>query len=300
MFVQIQCALCGKMFDHDLSSLSPTAECPHCGKSNPLAAPAAPKETPAAADAPSSGGPKPCPSCKVAVEPDAVICIHCGYNFASGKKVGGKNRFAANQKRVFLIGGGLGLLVLGLGYLLWPEPETPPPFDPSSFQSAAVPPAPPSSTEPAAPSQLAPPSSTNAPAMTNAPVEPAAPPSPAGPAPEELAAQKAAAEQAALEEKKFNAEQDLRIQLDTQEPLYGQNELVELRRKNGILDKGTFSGFSGAGTNRVVLVATPTGEIGIPLAALDTASRRRVDPEFREAFIQHMINTRFSSPAPEK
>ena len=76
------------------------------------------------------------------------------------------------------------------------------------------------------------------------------------------------------------------------EPLYQPNEAVELRRKNGIIDKGVFTGFSGSGTGRVALVATPTGEIGVPLAALDNPSRRRLDPEYREAFIQHLLSTK--------
>ena len=41
-----------------------------------------------------------------------------------------------------------------------------------------------------------------------------------------------------------------------------------------------------------MLVATPTGEIGVPLIQLDNSSRLRLDPEYREAYIQHMIETR--------
>lgn len=302
MFVQVQCALCGKKFDHDCSSLSPTAECPHCGKSNPVAAPALPKAAAPVSGAPSpgSGGVKPCPACHVEIETNAALCIHCGYNFATQQKIGGKSWFAANQKLVLFAGAGLFVLALGAAYLLWPEAEASRPFVPSAAPAAAKPAAPAPPAAPAAPSpaQPEPAATTAAPAGTNAPAKAVAPPP--GPAPEELAAQKAQAERAALaalQEKKFESEQNLRIQLDTREPLYGQNELVELRRKNGLVDKGTLTGFSGEGTNRVALVATALGEVGVPFASLDPASRRRVDPEFREAFIQHLLDARFAPPA---
>ncbi|NCA82566.1 MAG: hypothetical protein EOM72_07425, partial [Opitutae bacterium] len=128
--------------------------------------------------------------------------------------------------------------------------------------------------------------------------------------PEELAAQQAEAERAALEAqqaqaaaeraefeaKKAQAEQNLRQQLDVREPLYQINEPVELRRKNGVIDKGTLTSFSGTGAGRVALVATALGEVGVPLVSLDNASRRRVDPDYREAFIQHLLSTKLPDP----
>lgn len=294
MFVEIQCALCGKTFDHDCSSLSPTAECPHCGKSNSVAPPAAPKETPAAPSTPSSGGTRSCPACQAEIEQDAVLCIHCGYNLATRQKIGGKSGFAANPKIVALASAGLAVLALGAAYLLWPESDAQPPFDPSAIAAAAKSATPSPAVAAPTPVQPEPPAAARAaPAETNVPAGPVAPPTPT---PEELAAQKAGTERAAFEEKRFEAEQNLRIQMDTREPLYIQNETIELRRKNGILDKGTLTGFAGTGTSRVALVATALGEVGVPFDALDVASRRRVDPEFREAFIQHLLNTKLPAP----
>lgn len=302
MFVEIKCALCGKTFDHDASSLGQTAECPHCGKENKLAPPAPPAPKPQVVhDAPTLAGVKSCPACKAQIEADAVLCIHCGYNLATKQKIAGKNWFAENRKLVSLAGGGLVVLALGLAYLFWPEPDAPPPFVPSAAAPAAVQPVPvvPASAPAAAPA----PAPTEAPAavpvaaapLAAAPAEPAAPPPPPGPTPEELAAQKAEAERLAAEEKKFETEQNLRIQLDARQPLYGTNEQVELRRKTGVLHTGTLSGFAGTGTNRVALVATPLGEIGVPLVSLDPASRCRLDPEFREVYLQHLVTTRLSA-----
>ena len=307
MFVQIKCSFCDQAFDFDSSSGILLADCPHCGKQNTVAAPSdAAKDMTIQRDAPNLSGAKVCPACQTPAARNAVICIHCGYNFTSGKKVGGESWFAANKNLVFLLGSGLIALALGLGYLLWPETEAPPPpFVPSAETPAAQPAkSPVEKPAPATPSEAGA-AATNvlpSPQLTK----------------EELAAQKAEAkrveleaqaeaervaleaqaeaERAAFEEKKFEAEQNLRLQLDTREPLYNINEVVELRRKNGIFDKGTLTGFAGTGTNRVALVATATGEVGVPLIALDIPSRRRLDPEFREAFIQHMMSTLPATP----
>ncbi|HOT83050.1 MAG: hypothetical protein KBC66_02025 [Kiritimatiellae bacterium] len=82
--------------------------------------------------------------------------------------------------------------------------------------------------------------------------------------------------------------------------VYKINDVVELRRLNGITDTGILMGFSGEGTSRVAILAAPTGEIGVPLVALDPASRRCLDPKFHEAFIQHLMNTRGPQAPGEK
>lgn len=289
MFVQIKCSFCGQPFDFDSSSDERQADCPHCGKKNTLPEPAgAAKTLEIQHGAPNLSGAKPCPACKAQTARDAVICIHCGYNFATQKKIGGESWFAANQTLIFLTGGGLILLALSAAYLFWPEKEIPLPValpaEPVVAQSVPAP-------------VVTPPA---------APAVPDIPPPPPEPTPEELAAQKAEAERiareaeearlqaerAAFEAKKAQAEITLRRQLDAREPLYQINESVELRRKNGVFDKGTLTSFSGTGTGRVALVATALGEIGVPLVALDNPTRRRIDSEYREAFIQHLLSTR--------
>ena len=306
MFVQIKCSFCSQPFDFDSSSGILLADCPHCGKQNTVAAPTREaKNLTIQRDAPTLAGAMQCPSCKAKVSKGDILCVNCGYNFATRQKAAG----APRKNLVMLLGVGLGVLVAGAAYLFWPEAEVPPPIVVPAAEPAAVTPAPvaPAAAEAVAsaaapaPAPVAAPAPvvSNMPVATNVPAAAESAPPP-GPTPEEIAAQKAAEEQAAFEEKKFQAEQNLRLQLDTREPLYTQNELVELRRKNGVVNKGTFSGLSGTGTNRVVLIADPSGEIGVPLTDLDPASRRRVDPEFREAFIQHVMSTRTpAAPAAE-
>lgn len=95
---------------------------------------------------------------------------------------------------------------------------------------------------------------------------------------------------AAFEAKKREATQQAREQLDEAQPLYQIGETVELRRKNGLVDRGTLQGYSGSGTGRMAIVATPTREVGVPLTALDKPSRRRADPEYRKQFLQHLLS----------
>lgn len=295
MFVKVNCTFCKQPFDFDSSSGLPQIDCPHCGKQNIVETPA-PKPLTIQRDAPNLSGAKPCPSCRQQIARDAMLCVHCGYNFATGKKTGEPT--PPNPLLVVL--GVAALIVAGLGvtYWFWPASEPPPPaVVPASESPAAAAEPTPVPTPPAAP--------TNAPATESVqpekPPKPTAtpkPPPPPSPTKEELAAQKAAAEQAAFADKKAKAEQNLRLQLASREPLYKINEPLELRRNNGVIDKGTLTGFAGTGTGRVALVATPRGEIGVPLVVLDNPSRRRVDPEYREAFIQHLLSTKLPDAPP--
>ena len=286
MFVKVNCTFCHQAFDFDSSSGLPQIDCPHCGKQNVVEPPsAAPKPLTIQRDAPNLSGAKPCPSCRQQIARDAMLCVHCGYNFASGKKTGEPTP----PNPLLVAAGVVALIVAGLGvaYWFWPTSEPPPPAIVSASESPAVVAEPTPVPPPAAP--------TNAPAQTEPPPKPAAtpkPPPPPAPTREEIAAQKAEAERAAFADKKAKAEQNLRLQLASREPMYQINEPLELRRKNGVIDKGTLTGFAGTGTGRVALVATPRGEIGVPLAALDNPSRRRLDPDYREAFIQHLLSTK--------
>lgn len=288
MFVKVNCQFCRQPFDFDSSSGLPQIDCPHCGKQNHVELPAPKPELTIQHGAPNLSGAKPCPSCRHQAARDATLCIHCGYNFATGKKSGEKGWLAANLGFVLLLAAVAIAAVAGGFYLLRPaEAPPPPPEEPAPAPVVAVAPA------PAAPVPA--PAATNAPPAE--PVAAPAPPPPPAPTPEEIAAQKAEAERAAFAAKKAEAERNLRLQLASREPLFKLNDPVELRRKNGLLDKGTFSGYAGEGTNRVALVATPRGEIGIPLVALDNPTRRRIDPEYREAFIQHLLSTQVPAPA---
>lgn len=309
MFVPVQCSFCNQTFDFDSSSGILQADCPHCGKQNTVILPDSgkAKDMTIQHDAPSLAGAKPCPSCKSTVARDAVICIHCGYNFQTRQKPGGGNWLARNKG--LAIGGGIGILaaIALLAFLFWPEAAPPPPYVPPAESTAQKPePTPP--PEPTDVTDVSGPSAaTDESAEAEEPVEPdeSAEPEapPPEPAPEELAAQQAEAERAAreaaraeFEAKKARAEETLRMQLETREPMHRLGETVELRRKNGLVDKGELQRYAGSGTGRVAIIAAAHGEVGVPLVALDPASRRRMDQDYREAFIAHVLSTRLPDP----
>jgi hypothetical protein len=204
-------------------------------------------------NAPNLSGAKPCPSCQTPIARDAVLCTHCGYDFATGQKARGPGLPWKKHLWVPLLGAGIVFLALNAVQRGKSDPAA---------QAPTKQPAPPKATA----------------------FEPAALDKHSAPNAREI-----------FEAKKILAEETFRRQLDAQEPPYALNEPVELRRVNGFIDKGTLMGFSGDGTNRVAIVAAARGEIGVPLVALDPSSRRRVDAEFREAFIRHVLST--SNPA---
>jgi hypothetical protein len=200
-------------------------------------------------NAPNLSGAKPCPGCQAPIARDAVLCIHCGYDLATGKKARGPGLPWKKYLWVPLLGAGI--FFLGL----------------NAVQRGK--------SDPAA----------------QAPAESAAPPRVDDSEPAALDKHSAPNAREIFEAKKVLAEETFRRQLDAQEPPYALNEPVELRRANGFIDKGTLMGFSGDGTNRVAIVAAARGEIGVPLVALDPSSRRRLDPDYREAFIRHVLST---------
>ncbi len=234
-------------------------------------------------NAPTLAGVKACPSCKAQIEKDAVLCIHCGYNLATGEKVGGSS--FANNKKIVWLGAGAGLLVvaaLAASMLLRSEPPPPPPFVPDVQAPAATPP--PAAAVEGEPEVL----------EVAAEPEPAdEPEEPARPTPEELAAAEAEAQRIEFQARKVQAQATLRQQMEEREPMFTVGETIEVRRRNGLVHTGELQGYAGSGTNRVAVITTSTGEIGVPLLALDPPSRRRLDAEFREAFMDNLIRTRF-------
>ncbi len=292
MFTSIQCSSCQETFDVDTDMAAEPVECPHCHAENVVEAPAPKPELTILHDAPTLAGAKPCPKCKAVVEPDAVICIHCGYNFMTGKKIGGESWFAKNKTLAILLIVG-GVLVLGAAvYSLWPGPA-PQPIRPPVEEPAApvVAPAPVAEPEPE-------------PVVEEEVVEPEPEPvveeeaPPPGPTPEELAMQKAAEERAAFEARKKEAEQVLRQRLDAREPMYKLGDKIEVRLKNGVVHKGELRRFAGTGAERAAILKTEfENNLEIPLQNLDVASRRRLDADFREAFINHMLSQRMPEPS---
>ncbi|NLB54205.1 MAG: hypothetical protein GX811_00280 [Lentisphaerae bacterium] len=79
---------------------------------------------------------------------------------------------------------------------------------------------------------------------------------------------------------------DIKERLDKRSPIAEPGETTELRRKNGIITKGSFVGLK---DDQVIIRRFDDQEISIPLDELDTVSRAKCDPEFRQnAFEQEV------------
>ncbi len=262
MRVPIQCSFCGQTFQFDCSLGKLVANCSHCKNQNTISiSSSTPKELQIQRDAPNLSGAKTCPSCKATLGRDAVLCIRCGHDFKTGKKIVKPSWFAENKVAVFSSSASLVVAILVMAFIFWPK--TPPP--------------------PIAP--ITPPLATQPPATP--PPKPAPPPAST---PAQLAAKQAETDRALFETKKRQAEQTLRRQLDANKPMYKLGSAVELRRKNGVMDKGTLQEFTGTSSNRIAIVVTPTQKTAVPIVSLDPDSRIRIDSDYREAFIRHLLN----------
>ncbi|MFH1707829.1 MAG: hypothetical protein ABIF71_07920 [Planctomycetota bacterium] len=102
MKINVQCTKCSHKLAVDDQFAGKKGKCPKCGNvfvipapagaARPAGAPApAAKTAPAAAPKVAAGtvseGPKACPGCGKAVDAKAVICMGCGFNFRTGKKL---------------------------------------------------------------------------------------------------------------------------------------------------------------------------------------------------------------------
>ena len=279
MSTSIKCSFCNQSFDFDNSSGSLLATCPHCGKQNSVAVhPSTTQRLHILRNAPSLLGGKPCPECAALIDQDAMLCVHCGYNLATGKKMESAHASLLGRKslvrlcKVIL----LGMIAFG-AYLLSPQfKKLLPPIVSSigTGMTGAVE----TNTETSA--DFAPQPTI----ITDEVPE------------DKFSAVQAEAPRLAFEAKKAKAEEGFRSRLNTSSPLYKIGDKTELRAKNGQLIRGTLLRSEGEGSNIVFVIAAMAGEVRVLPSTLDHASRIRIDPEHREKYIQHMLNSRPSTP----
>lgn len=207
-----------------------------------------------------------------------MLCVHCGYNLATGKKI--KTAHASLLGRKFLVRLGwvifFGMIAFG-AYLLSPQfTKLLPPI--SGSLDIGIKGQVETNLETSA--EYAPPPTF----ISNKVNE------------EKFSVVQAEDPSLAFEAKKAKAEEQFRNRLNTSAPLYKIGDKTELRAKNGRLIKGTLLRSEGEGSNIVFIVSTMVGEVRVLPIALDLASRIRIDPEHREKYIQHMLNSRPSTP----
>lgn len=252
------------------------------------------------------GAGKPCPKCGAKAPADAVLCVQCGYNFKTGKNVSGG--LPPETKRLIALGAVAGVILLGgLVWFLLPKEEefVPPANIPSEEQIAADRAAreqklaeekaakekAEADKKAAEEAKIA--AEKEAALQAQAEAEAAA-----ARAAEEAAAAAAAeaeAQRQAFEAKKAQALETFRARLDATEPMIQPGETVELRTRNGLVQKGVFKRYGRRdGVRFAVLETELNGTLEIPIQDMDPATRRRCDAEFRAAYIQRFIDAKAS------
>lgn len=256
------------------------------------------------------GAGKPCPKCGAKAPADAVLCTQCGYNFKTGKKVGGG--LPPETKRLIALGAVAGVILIGaLVWFLLPKEEefVPPANIPSEEQIAADREAARLAREEKLAAEKAAKEKEEADKKAAAETEKARleaekeaalqaqaeAEAAAARAAEEAAAAEAEAQRLAFEAKKAQALETFRARLDQTEPMYQLGEVVELRTKNGLVRKGVLKYFGRRDGVRFARIETElAGNLEIPITEMDPATRRRCDEEYRTAYIQHFIDTKAS------
>jgi len=230
MIGQVKCSFCGKLFNFENPTGSLLATCQHCGKENTVGnSDGSHAELHILRNTPTLAGGKPCPNCQTMLEPDASLCIHCGYNLATGKRKRIRWLSSIWQKRKPIL---LGVLLL-VGII----------FCYMRFSAKPV----------------------------DAGMD--------------------------FETKKASAELIFRQRLDETSPPYVPKDPLELRQNTGQVIRGTLIKFAGTGTNRMVVIATEEGgKDFVPVNSQSREDRIRMDPEYREKYIRHMLNIQFSEP----
>ena len=231
--------------------------------------------------------PTRCPSCGAALVEGAVICVQCGYDFRSGRRV---DEEVAPRRNPLMLAGVALLVAVAAGLVGWRmlSMETPP-MPPPVTESAPAP------VAPAAPAPVAEPIAQ----VTNAAPEVASAPSLA---PDATAVATGAVVEAtgetnappavpALDPVVVEAEQREVVvtQLDQMAPLYEVGEVLELRLANGLVQRGQFA--SRAEEHLVLTVASNETRT-VEFTLLDRGSRVRSDPQFRARYIDHHVQQR--------
>ena len=222
-----------------------------------------------------------CPSCGAALLPEAVICVQCGYDLRSGRRV---DEDAASKRNPLTLVGVALLVVLSVGavaYRIVSPTSTPPPpvVQPAPAPVAKTPEAVPPKGEEVAETNAAPSlaasnenavaaATTNLAVLTNeAPVETA-------PAPAVVEAQERPLVEA---------------QLDKAAPLYAVGEELELRLTNGLVQRGILVERTEA---QVVVRISSNQTRNMEFTLLDRGTRVRSDLQFRDKYIEHHTKLR--------
>ncbi len=222
-----------------------------------------------------------CPSCGAALLPEAVICVQCGYDLRSGRRV--DEEAAPKRNPLMLVGVAL-LVTLSVGavaYRIVASHSTPPP-------PVVLPtPAPAVKTPEAVPLKVEAVAETNAVSSLAVSNETAVAmaTTTAAVLTNELPAE-TAPDPAALETQERPL---VEAQLDKAAPMYEVGEEVELRLTNGLVQRGIL-----AERNEVQMVVRISSNQtrNMEFTLLDRGTRVRSDLQFRDKYIEYHTKQR--------
>ena len=230
-----------------------------------------------------------CPSCGAALPEGAVLCVQCGHDLRTGRRVDDE---AAPKRNPLTIAGVALLVAVAAGLVAWrlggSGPAAP---APASGPAPVVAAAEPSSEAHPAPAPEVPTAVTNA--------APAAVPDEAAPSPTQEVVAAGVESNALPDEPAVPAVDPVMVeneqrglvtdQLDQKAPLYEPGDEVELRLSNGLVQRGKLQSRTAEGlVLQVASNLTKTVEFG----AMDRASRVRSDPAYRARYLDFHVQQR--------
>ncbi len=211
-----------------------------------------------------------CPSCGGALAEDSVLCVACGYDRRTGRRVEVEAAPASNPLLRYGVAGLVVLAIVVVVLLVLPGEKA---SAPAASPPPPVPVAAPVVTPPTAPAETS--VAVSAVAPVAAPVVPTS----------DVAA--AAAEE--VPAPVIDPEEVMRAQvasvgaeLDRVAPMLAAGDEAELRMTNGIVQRGIFKSKTDAG---VVLAISTNETRAVDFTALDRTTRVRADESYRAKYI---------------
>ncbi len=280
--IPVTCDVCGQQFDVPADLAGRTVKCVRCetAVSVPFLDADVSEPTPKLRikrDTPVGGGPtKTCPQCSAQADADAAICVACGFDFRTGKKL--RDPGKSSNALVLLGVGALSLLALGVA--VWAVTTILGMLG-IVGQDETAPVQPPAQVEP--PPGAIPVEVVEEPEEEDMPgpvVEEAPEPEPIDPAILE--------EQKRIEEERQRLADEQAVRrrltetLDERFPLFKRGDEVELRQLNGFVHRGTLVSVQG---NQALVVFEDLRAV-VNIEELDRDSRMRIDPDFRRRMIE--------------
>lgn len=226
-----------------------------------------------------------CPGCGKPLGVGAVICVQCGYDTRTGRRVDASS--GRKISPVLLIG--LALVIGAAGVVVYLRSlddgvrPTPPPASVTAAPEAPAPEPAAAPEEPSAPAPASEPAveaqataETHAPAAAQeAPLTADEPPQP------EINWEEVAAQQ----------RDRIQVELDRRTPMFQEDESVELRLANGFIRRGIFRGATGG---EIRLEEEGQGIQKIAFGQLDRNTRLRVDDDYRERYVDYLTRQRIA------